>query len=77
MHDADFRQSERDWHSYVQQLTEKLIEIDDTVPELPVKDVVGLSVVLQSCFRVRLITICRYSAFIETCVLRQTQHRTR
>ena len=42
MHDPDFRQSERDWHAFVDKLTEKLIDIDDTIPELPVKDVVGL-----------------------------------
>lgn len=42
VHDAEFRQSERDWYSFVERLTEKLVEIDDTVPELPVKDVVGL-----------------------------------
>lgn len=41
MHDADFRASERDWHSFVDKLTERLIDIDDTVPELPVKDVVS------------------------------------
>ena len=41
VHDAQFRQSERDWHSFVEKLTEKLTEIDDTVPELPVKDVVS------------------------------------
>lgn len=40
VHDAVFRQAEQDWYSYVDKLTEKLIEIDDTVPELPVKDVV-------------------------------------
>lgn len=40
MHDADFRQSEKDWHSFVEKLTERLVEIDDTVPELPVKDIV-------------------------------------
>lgn len=43
MHDPDFRQAERDWHSFVAKLTEKLIEIDDTIPELPVKDVVSLA----------------------------------
>ena len=42
VHDADFRQSERDWHAFVDKLTEKLIDIDDTIPELPVKDVVGI-----------------------------------
>lgn len=41
MHDADFRQSERDWYSFVEKLTERLTEIDETIPELPVKDVVS------------------------------------
>ena len=40
MHDAVFRQAEKDWHSFVEKLTEKLIEVDDTIPELPYKDVV-------------------------------------
>lgn len=39
-HDADFRQSEKDWKSFVEALSEKLIDVDDTIPELPVKDVV-------------------------------------
>ena len=42
VHDADFRASERDWFGFVEKLTERLIEIDDTVPELPVKDIVSL-----------------------------------
>ena len=45
--DAEFRQAERDWYSFVAKLTEKLTEIDDTVPELPVKDVVSLC---SGCF---------------------------
>jgi hypothetical protein len=40
VHDPDFRQSEKDWFSFVEKLTERLVEIDDTVPELPVKDIV-------------------------------------
>ncbi|KAK5175235.1 uncharacterized protein LTR77_000372 [Saxophila tyrrhenica] len=40
MHDPDFRQAEKDWFSFVEKLTEKLTEIDDSVPELPVKDVI-------------------------------------
>lgn len=40
MHDPDFRQSEKDWFSFVEKLSERLAEIDDTIPELPVKDVV-------------------------------------
>lgn len=45
MNDAEFRQAERDWHSFVAKLTEKLIDIDDTIPELPVKDVVSIPVI--------------------------------
>ena len=40
LHDKDFRQSEKDWRSFVELLTEKLIEKDETIPELPFKDVV-------------------------------------
>ena len=39
-HDADFRASEKDWKSFVEALTEKIIEKDDTIPELPPKDLV-------------------------------------
>lgn len=42
MHDADFRTSEKDWHGFVEQLTEKLVDLDDSVPELPVKDIVSI-----------------------------------
>ena len=38
-HDADFRQSEKDFDSFIEKLTEKLIEKDETIPELPPKDV--------------------------------------
>ncbi|KAI9809098.1 MAG: hypothetical protein M1825_002387 [Sarcosagium campestre] len=38
LHDVDFRQSEKDFDSFVDELTQKLIEKDDTIPELPVKD---------------------------------------
>ncbi|KAK5710910.1 hypothetical protein LTR17_018660 [Elasticomyces elasticus] len=40
VNDAEFRQAEKDWHSFVESLTERLVEIDYSVPELPVKDVV-------------------------------------
>ena len=40
-HDADFRQSQRDFASFVDTVTERLIEkFDDTIPELPAKDLV-------------------------------------
>lgn len=41
MHDPDYRQSLKDFNSFVECLTEKVIQADDTVPELPIKDVVG------------------------------------
>jgi len=40
VHDPDFRQSEKDWFSFVEKLTEKLTTLDETIPELPVKDIV-------------------------------------
>lgn len=40
VHDPDYRQSWRDWESFVETLTEKISVIDETVPELPPKDLV-------------------------------------
>ncbi|KAH0362158.1 hypothetical protein KCU65_g8230, partial [Aureobasidium melanogenum] len=40
MYDADYRSSLKDWNSFVESLTEELTKIDDTIPELPLKDVV-------------------------------------
>ncbi|KAH0846748.1 hypothetical protein FOPE_11696 [Fonsecaea pedrosoi] len=40
MHDVDYRASWKDWEGFVEALTEKLTEIDETIPELPPKDVV-------------------------------------
>ena len=37
-HDADYRASKNDWDSFVDSLTEKIIEKDETIPELPHKD---------------------------------------
>ncbi|KAL3460658.1 hypothetical protein BJX64DRAFT_180356 [Aspergillus heterothallicus] len=39
-HDADYRTSKKDWETFVESLTEKIIEQDGTVPELPAKDLV-------------------------------------
>ena len=44
VHDADYRQSQKDFSSFVETLTEKIIEKDETIPELPSKDLVSLSV---------------------------------
>ncbi|MCJ1377807.1 hypothetical protein MMC17_000903 [Xylographa soralifera] len=38
VHDADYRQSKQDFDSFVECLTEKIIEKDETIPELPPKD---------------------------------------
>lgn len=40
VHDPDYRQSWNDWTSFVDALSEKIAEIDGTVPELPPKDLV-------------------------------------
>ena len=39
-HDPDFRQAQRDFASFVDAITSRLIEVDDTLPELPSKDLV-------------------------------------
>ena len=38
IHDANYRASKADWDSFVTALTEKIIQVDDTIPELPAKD---------------------------------------
>jgi hypothetical protein len=40
MHDPDYRTSWKDWESFVEALTEKIAELDETIPELPPKDLV-------------------------------------
>lgn len=68
MHDADFRQSERDWHSFVGALTERLMGIDDTIPELPVKDVVSpasrVCCTMHELLTYHIPSNIRFSAFI-------------
>ncbi|KAI0104461.1 hypothetical protein F4814DRAFT_430841 [Daldinia grandis] len=39
-HDGEFRRSFKDWESFVETLTDKIIEADETIPWLPVKDVI-------------------------------------
>ncbi|MCJ1335795.1 hypothetical protein MMC09_001069 [Bachmanniomyces sp. S44760] len=38
VHDADYRQSKKDFDLFVESLTTKIIEEDETIPELPPKD---------------------------------------
>ncbi|EEA26944.1 conserved hypothetical protein [Talaromyces marneffei ATCC 18224] len=42
-HDADYRASKKDWDTFVETLTEKIIEKDETIPELPAKDLTHFS----------------------------------
>ncbi|KAI5856711.1 hypothetical protein GGS23DRAFT_396100 [Durotheca rogersii] len=39
-YDEEYRRSLKDWESFVETLTERIVEVDDTIPELPVKDVI-------------------------------------
>ncbi|KAI1387828.1 uncharacterized protein F4822DRAFT_293360 [Hypoxylon trugodes] len=38
--DAEYRRALKDWESFVETITEKIVEVDDTIPELPIKDVI-------------------------------------
>lgn len=38
--DPEYRRSLQDWNSYVESLTQRIIAVDPTIPELPLKDVV-------------------------------------
>lgn len=40
MYDADYRASKKDFDTFVESLTERIIEKDETIPELPPKDLV-------------------------------------
>ncbi|RYP50383.1 hypothetical protein DL768_004058 [Monosporascus sp. mg162] len=40
MHDPEYRRSLKDWESFVETLTERITEADETIPELPLKDVI-------------------------------------
>jgi hypothetical protein len=42
VHDKDYRNAQRDFEAFVEKLTQKVIEKDDTIPELPMKDLVCL-----------------------------------
>lgn len=42
VHDPDFRVSFQDFITFAEKVSDKIIEADETIPELPVKDVVGI-----------------------------------
>lgn len=41
VHDPDYRVAVQDFNDFIGKLSEKIIEIDETIPELPVKDIVS------------------------------------
>ena len=40
MHDPEYRRALKDFQSFIECLSERITEIDDTIPELPTKDIV-------------------------------------
>ncbi|KAF1835786.1 hypothetical protein BDW02DRAFT_495181 [Decorospora gaudefroyi] len=40
LHDPDFRAAFRDFETFTEKVSEKVIEADETIPELPVKDII-------------------------------------
>ncbi len=66
VHDADYRQSQKDWNSFVESLSEKVIEKDDTIPELPPKDLVSIYYIKHFLsYPHILINRCRLFEYIE------------
>lgn len=41
MHDPDYRASWKDFETFLDAMTQGITTVDETVPELPVKDIVG------------------------------------
>ena len=66
MYDADYRSSLKDWNSFVESLTEELTKIDDTVPELPLKDVVSIAYFIAILTQLTYVLTKRSFVFTET-----------
>lgn len=66
VYDADYRSSLKDWNSFVESLTEELTKIDDTVPELPLKDVVSIGHGIIIHIALTCISTTRSFVFTET-----------
>lgn len=62
VHDPDFRVSFQDFTTFAEKVSEKIIEADETIPELPVKDVVSVS---DWTVAVRFTKKCRSTGFTE------------
>jgi hypothetical protein len=43
VHDPDYRAALQDFTTFTEQVSEKVVEADELIPELPVKDVVSRS----------------------------------
>jgi hypothetical protein len=41
VHDPDYRAALQDFNTFTEKVSEKVVEADETIPELPVKDVVS------------------------------------
>lgn len=41
VHDPDYRAALQDFNTFTERLSDKVVEADETIPELPVKDVVS------------------------------------
>ena len=39
-HDGEYRRALKDWQSFVEATTLSIVDVDETIPELPVKDVI-------------------------------------
>ncbi|KAK3947208.1 hypothetical protein QBC32DRAFT_271219 [Pseudoneurospora amorphoporcata] len=39
LHDAEYRRSLSDWESYAMSLTDSIVSVDETIPELPFRDI--------------------------------------
>lgn len=43
VHDPDYRVAVQDFNDFIGKLTERIVDIDETIPELPVKDIVSIN----------------------------------
>jgi hypothetical protein len=48
VHDPDYRAALEDFQTFTEKLSEKVVEADELIPELPVKDVVCRHALLLS-----------------------------
>jgi hypothetical protein len=71
VHDPNYRASLKDFDSFLEALTEKIMEVDETIPELPIKDIVSTQKILVvEC----MLMLPRYFAFIEMCDFLTTRY---